>query len=143
MGTIFGIYKAKDPQAELAGNFTLDDVLRVRFAWVGGQHALRQDLCRCFELRVQLQSGMAHGLESSAAQDGRFLTLCPGCLCSRALRWWPPATACTVSPCLWPLTCCPAEMRWSVAFAVLLVFAPSQWNPPLPPPAPTQAPWPT
>lgn len=28
VGTIFGIYKAKDPQAELAGNFTLDDVLR-------------------------------------------------------------------------------------------------------------------
>lgn len=33
VGTIFGIYKAKDPQAELAGNFTLDDVLRVRCVW--------------------------------------------------------------------------------------------------------------
>ncbi len=30
VGTIFGIYKAKDPQAELAGNSTLEDVLRVR-----------------------------------------------------------------------------------------------------------------
>ncbi|KAI7839213.1 hypothetical protein COHA_007026 [Chlorella ohadii] len=28
VGTIFGIYKAKDPQAELAGNSTLEDVLR-------------------------------------------------------------------------------------------------------------------
>lgn len=50
VGTIFGIYKAKDPQAELAGNFTLDDVLRVR--WCCMQSAAGLGHCSSMRLHA-------------------------------------------------------------------------------------------
>jgi hypothetical protein len=79
VGTIFGIYKAKNPGS---GNYSLDDVMRVR----GGSSR------RCWRVRqgnIMCAAARCAGAQARAPPPPPLRSLAP--------RWLRPATACTAA----------------------------------------------